>query len=99
MLDPLLPTKPPVPRPAPGAPDGDPVLRGLCAELETSFLSEMLGHAGLAAAPGGFGGGIGEEQFGSFLRQEQAAALVRAGGLGLAESLFRAMSARADGRA
>lgn len=67
-------------------------LREKAAELETAFLAEMLGHAGLGAAKDGFGGGIGEEQFSSFLRQEQAAAMVKAGGIGLTEILFRAMS-------
>lgn len=66
----------------------------LAQDLESVFLSEMLGHAGAHAAPDGFGGGIGEEQFGSFLRQEQAQAMVSAGGIGLAESLFRAMTGR-----
>ncbi|MEZ5796995.1 MAG: rod-binding protein [Paracoccaceae bacterium] len=52
----------------------------------------MLGHAGMdAEANGMFGGGAGEEQFASFLRQEQARMMVDRGGIGLAESLFRAM--------
>ncbi|MDQ2065309.1 rod-binding protein [Xinfangfangia sp. CPCC 101601] len=60
--------------------------------LEAAFLTEMLGHAGLDTSPdSAFGGGIGEEQFASFLRQEQAQMLVEHGGIGLAESLFRAM--------
>lgn len=66
-------------------------LRQKAAQLETAFLSEMLSHAGLGAMEGSFGGGIGEEQFASFLRQEQAAAMVHKGGIGLTESLFRAM--------
>lgn len=60
-------------------------------ELESAFLSEMLGHAGLSAESGKFGGGIGEEQFSSFLRHEQAKLMVKQGGIGLAEQLFRAM--------
>ncbi|MDZ4135049.1 MAG: rod-binding protein, partial [Paracoccaceae bacterium] len=52
----------------------------------------MLGHAGFGAARDSFGGGIGEEQFASFLRNEQAAAMVKKGGIGLAEVLFRAMA-------
>lgn len=64
--------------------------------LEAAFLSEMLGHAGLGHAGlgesgGAFGGGIGEAQFASFLRQEQANLMVQRGGIGLAEQLFRAM--------
>lgn len=61
--------------------------------LEAVFLSEMLGYAGLGSMPDdGFGGGIGEEQFASFLRQEQATRMVEGGGIGLAERLFRAMT-------
>jgi peptidoglycan hydrolase FlgJ len=73
------------------------VLRTRAEELETAFLAEMLGHAGLGASPEGFGGGIGEEQFASFLRREQAEAMTRAGGIGLAESIFRALVARDAG--
>lgn len=65
-------------------------------ELETAFLAEMLGHAGLDQASESFGGGIGEEQFGSFLRTEQARLMVERGGIGLAESLFRAMGGQDD---
>ena len=61
-------------------------------ELEAVFLAEMLSHSGLdAPSEGGFGGGIGEAQFSSFLRQEQARLMVERGGIGLAEALFRAM--------
>lgn len=67
-------------------------------ELEAAFLAEMLGHAGLdASSEGSFGGGIGEQQFASFLRQEEARLLVDRGGIGLAESLFRAMGGGKDG--
>ncbi|WP_128254884.1 rod-binding protein [Falsirhodobacter deserti] len=66
-------------------------LREKAAQLETAFLTEMLGHAGLDAATEGFSGGIGEEQFASFLREEQAKALVQSGGIGLTERLYRAM--------
>jgi Rod binding domain-containing protein len=71
-------------------------LREKAAELETAFLSEMLGYAGLGTPMESFGGGIGEEQFSSFLRQEQAEAMVKAGGIGLTEVLFRAMSSGAS---
>lgn len=67
-------------------------LRQKAREVETVFLAEMLRHGGLGSAPGPFGGGTGEEQFQSFLRHAQADAIVGAGGLGLAEPLFRAMT-------
>jgi hypothetical protein len=63
--------------------------------LEASFLAEMLGHAGLGAAPEGFSGGIGEEQFASFLRAEQAKGMVEKGGIGLAEQIFNSLKERA----
>ncbi len=62
--------------------------------LEASFLSEMLGHAGLGESPDSFNGGIGEEQFSSFLRAEQAKAMVDQGGIGLAEQIFNALKER-----
>lgn len=65
-------------------------------ELEATFLAEMLKYAGLGETPDSFGGGAGEEQFGSFLRLEQARAMVDAGGIGLAQSLFEAMKESAD---
>ncbi len=66
-------------------------LRAKAAELETAFLAEMLGAAGLAPLQGAFGGGMGEEQFSSFLREAQAKAMVKAGGIGLTEAIFRAL--------
>lgn len=64
-------------------------------DLEAAFLSEMLRHAGLSEGLEGIGGGgAGEEQFASFLREEQAAAIVRSGGIGLAEMLFESLARR-----
>lgn len=81
-------------RPAARSPQ-DTVLMQKAKELEASFLSEMLGHAGLDTPSESFGGGIGEDQFASLLRDQQAKAMVEKGGIGLAEHLFRALSARA----
>jgi Rod binding domain-containing protein len=74
----------------------DARLHDAARELEASFLSEMLKASGLGETPGVFGGGAGEDQFGSFLRLEQARAMVAAGGIGLAQSLFEALKERAD---
>lgn len=60
-------------------------------ELEATFLAEMLAHSGLGAMGGAFGGGQGEAQYTSFLRQEQARLIVEGGGLGLAELIFNTM--------
>ena len=56
----------------------------------------MLKSAGMGAPRDAFGGGEGEEQFSSFLREAQAEQMVRAGGIGLAEALFEAMKVRVD---
>lgn len=74
----------------------DATLMSQARALEASFLSEMLAHAGMGEARDAFGGGVGEEQFASFLRQEQAKQMVERGGIGLAEQLFHALSERAD---
>lgn len=74
----------------------DSLLMARARELEGVFLSEMLRHAGVGKPPDTFGGGAGEDQFASFLRDAQARAIVRKGGLGLAEHLFHALKARAD---
>jgi Rod binding domain-containing protein len=70
----------------------DSALRQAATALEASFLNEMLKSAGLGAVSQTFGGGAGEEQFASFLRQEQAGAMARAGGIGLADALFAALA-------
>jgi peptidoglycan hydrolase FlgJ len=80
------------PPPPPLKPKSDPPLMVQAKALEASFLSEMLGLAGVGKTPESFGGGIGEDQFGSFLRDEQARQMVEHGGIGLAEQLFRAMT-------
>lgn len=72
-------------------------LRNAAVELEATFLAEMLKSAGLGKSPEGFGGGAGEDQFGSFLVQEQAREMARAGGIGLAESFFRALMEKENG--
>ncbi len=76
------------------SPDRRDALRGVAQELEATFLAEMLKHAGVGSTRTSFGGGVGEEQFASLLRQEQAQALAERGGVGLAESLFNALVRR-----
>ena len=75
---------------------GEKALRAAAEQLEASFLAEMLKAAGLGKTRGSFGGGAGEEQFASFLRQAQAEEMVKAGGIGLAESLYQALKERED---
>lgn len=96
-MDPIAPH---VSAPLPAATDkGTDVsaLREAARELEATFLAEMLKYAGLGTMPDAFGGGAGEEQFSSFLRLEQAKEMTKAGGIGLAETLFEAMKEQADG--
>lgn len=76
------------------APTNDTRLREVAQELEASFLSEMLKYAGLGETGSAFGGGHGEDQFASLLRDEQAHQIVQAGGLGLTESLFESLKDR-----
>jgi Rod binding domain-containing protein len=66
-------------------------LRAAAAELETTFLAEMLRAAGFGKPLESFGGGVGEDQFASMLVTEQARAFVASGGLGLTEHIFRAL--------
>jgi len=66
-------------------------LRAASVELEAAFLTEMLKSAGLRKTRQSFGGGAGEDQFSTFLVQQQAQQLARAGGVGLSEILFQSM--------
>lgn len=75
----------------------DEKLFKVAQELEATFLAEMLKSAGFGAPRESFGGGIGEDQFSSFLRQSQSEQMVKAGGIGLAERLFESLKERADG--
>lgn len=87
-------------RPAPPAGAHHPratELRSVAQAFEAAFLAEMLKSAGVGETPDAFGGGAGEDQFASFLREEHARLMTEAGGIGLAEQLFEAMVARADG--
>lgn len=75
----------------------DEALWDAAKKLEATFLAEMLKSSGLGQTPQAFGGGSGEDQFSSFLRQAQADTMVEAGGIGLAQSLFEALKEHADG--
>lgn len=81
---------PGLPHATPPSPQ-DPLLQK-AKELEATFLSVMLAETGLGSVTGSFGGGVGETQFASFLRDEHARLIVEKGGIGLAERLFKALS-------
>ena len=80
---------PPLAKPNTAEPDRK--LTEVARQLEASFLAEMLKSAGVGEARQTFGGGAGEDHFSSFLVREYADATVQAGGLGLAESIYRSL--------
>lgn len=88
----------PMTAPKDGGPTFPHKLRAAAVELESAFLAEMLKSAGLGEARQSFGGGAGEDQFASFLVQQQAQQMARAGGIGLSEVLFNAMMENTDGK-
>ena len=93
MINAIAPSQVPVSQ----AKDRDPELWAAAMKLEASFLAEMLKSTGLGVASQSFGGGIGEEQFASFMRQAHAEQMAEAGGIGLAESIFESLKERHDG--
>jgi Rod binding domain-containing protein len=74
--------------PSPTAPASE--LRRAAEEFESVFLAQMLApmFAGLDTDGLG-GGGMGEEMFRPMLIEQYAAAISRAGGIGLADSVVR----------
>ena len=58
-----------------GSPQGITPAVNVGEKLEQAFLEEMLKYCGPRSMEGAFGGGIGEDQFSSFLTQEYAAVL------------------------
>ena len=77
-------------------PKNEGPLREAAQKLEATFLAEMLKSAGFSKTRDSFGGGAGEDQFASFLLQEQATQMVKAGGIGLSEAIFTALKERQD---
>ncbi len=74
----------------------DAAMRKAAQSFEASFLGEMLKYTGLNEMPSGFGGGAGEEAFGSFLTEEYARLLTEHGGIGIAERVFEILKQRAS---
>lgn len=95
-MDPISHQPRPPALPIPERPH-DAKLWAVAQDLEASFLAEMLKGAGLAKTPESLGGGAGEEQFSSFLVREYADAAVRAGGIGLSESIYRSLVKDGEG--
>ncbi|MEM9393540.1 MAG: rod-binding protein [Pseudomonadota bacterium] len=72
-------------------------LREASEKLEAAFLSEMLKSAGIGRPVSLMGGGIGEEQYSSFLRDEYAQALANSTDFGLAEIIFQSLVGKDTG--
>jgi flagellar protein FlgJ len=75
----------------------DEMLMQKSQALEAAFLAEMLSFTGLGETSDDFGGGAGEEQFASFLRQEQARLMVERGGIGLSQQIFEQLKTKEGG--
>jgi Rod binding domain-containing protein len=71
-------------------------LREVAIQLEATFLAEMLKSAGVGKTPEGFGGGAGEDQFGSFLVQAQAEQMARSETLGIARMVLESLMEKTD---
>jgi peptidoglycan hydrolase FlgJ len=97
MINPAIPL--PTSPGSPLSPERQDALMAKAEDLEATFLAEMLGHAGLGQSRESFGGGHGEDQFASFLKQEQARMIVERGGIGLAEAIFKTMAASENSNA
>lgn len=63
--------------------------------FEAAFIAEMLDYGGVNKTPAAFGGGAGEDAFGSFLTREYARLIAANGGLGIAEQIFEAIKQKA----
>jgi len=74
------------------APPAEPDrLKQIAKEFEAAILTELLQAAGADKTASTFGGGVGEDQFASFLLRAQADRIAERGGIGLAELALRAM--------
>ena len=91
-MTPQLTQAGPLPPTGTGGLADDPARAHKAAQaFEAAFLAEMLRAAGAGAPAGAMGGGIGEDQFASFLVTAQAEGFAARGGIGLAETVLRAM--------
>lgn len=81
-------------RPAARAADTAEAMRKTAQEFEAAVLADLLRAAGAGQARAEFGGGVGEDQFASFLLDAQAARIAASGGIGLAEIVLRGLLAQ-----
>jgi Rod binding domain-containing protein len=81
------------PVPQPPARATDPQLLKAAKDFEAVFVAEMLTTMGLGREPEAFGGGFGAQAFGSLLNEAYAERIVGRGGLGIAEAVYRRLTA------
>lgn len=68
----------------------DAQARKTASDFEAMFLTQMFEHMSAGIETGGpFGGGQGEAMFRSLLNQEYAGMLAKAGGIGVADHVYR----------
>lgn len=90
----------PITSPGPSASEAalkDKAMREAANEFEAVFLAEMLSHTSLGDTSETFGGGAGEDAFGSLMTREWANQLTARGGIGLSETIYQALVARGGG--
>lgn len=79
---------------APTAPQGGSTPEKIAKtskDFESSFLSIMLGEMFKGVGGGEFSGGQGEEMFKTFLTDAMSKQIVRAGGIGISDTVQREM--------
>jgi Rod binding domain-containing protein len=83
----------------PAAADRNAKAREAAVEFEAVFLSSMLNQmfSGLKGE-GPFGGGAGTEIWRSFLSDEYAKSFAKAGGIGIADQVYRTLIAQQEAR-
>jgi len=70
--------------------------RKIAEDFEASFLTEMLKHSGVNKTSESFGGGAGEEAFSTMLNDAYAQALVKSGGIGIANLVYKSIVEKAN---
>jgi peptidoglycan hydrolase FlgJ len=79
---------------------GDAKARGAAQKFEAVFLSSMFQHMFTGIdGEGPFGGGVGVDIWRSFLTEEYSKSFAKAGGLGLADHVYRSLIAHQEASA
>jgi peptidoglycan hydrolase FlgJ len=81
------------------SPDAQAKARANAVDFEAMFLSSMFSHMFTSVdGEGPFGGGGAAGVWRSFLGEEYAKSFAKAGGLGLADSVYRSLIAQQEAR-